>query len=164
MSTKPTPKTGPTPVASFPKFDTGNFEMPKFDMPKFEVPAAFRDLAEKSVAQARDGYAQVKAAAEETTEVLEETYSTASKGYTDYSLKVLEAARMNANSTFDYLGKLMTMKSLSEAVELSSAHARKQFETVTAQSKELGALAQKVATETAAPMKAGMTKAFSKAA
>jgi hypothetical protein len=47
-------------------------------------------------------------------------------------------------------------------VELSSAHARKQFETLTAQSKELSALAQKVATETAEPMKAGMTKAFSK--
>ena len=47
----------------------------------------------------------------------------------------------------------MTVKSLSEAVELSTAHARKQFEAVTAQTKELTALAQKVATETAEPIK-----------
>jgi hypothetical protein len=49
-------------------------------------------------------------------------------------------------------------------IELSSAHARKQFETLTAQGKELGALAQKVATETAEPIKSGMNKAFSKVA
>ena len=47
-------------------------------------------------------------------------------------------------------------------VELSTAHARKQFEALTAQSKELSALAQKVATETAEPIKTGMNKAFNK--
>ena len=49
-------------------------------------------------------------------------------------------------------------------VELSTAHARKQFETVTAQTKELTALAQKVATETAEPIKDSVTKAFKKVA
>ena len=57
----------------------------------------------------------------------------------------------------------MAAKTLSEVVELSTAHARKQFEALTAQCKELTALAQKVATETAEPIKAGMTKAFKKA-
>ena len=56
------------------------------------------------------------------------------------------------------------MKSPSELVELSTAHARKQFETLTAQSKELAALAQKVATETAEPIKTGVTKAMKKVA
>ena len=42
------------------------------------------------------------------------------------------------------------MKSLSEFVELSTAHARKQFEAMTAQTKELTELAQKVTTEIAA--------------
>jgi hypothetical protein len=58
----------------------------------------------------------------------------------------------------------MTVKSLSEAVELSTAHARKQFETMTAQSKDLAALAQKVATETAEPVKESVSKAFKKVA
>ena len=42
------------------------------------------------------------------------------------------------------------MKSPSEFIELSTAHARKQFEAMTAQAKELTGLAQKVTTEIAA--------------
>jgi hypothetical protein len=51
-------------------------------------------------------------------------------------------------TAFDFASELMGAKTFSDFVELSTAHARKQFETLTAQSKELTALAQKVATET----------------
>ena len=140
------------------------FEMPKFEIPKVEMPAAFREFAERGVAQAKETYEKMKAAAEEATDVLEDTYSTATKGASDYGLKMIEAARVNTNAAFDFAGELMTVKSLSEVVELSTAHARKQFEALTAQSKELTALAQKVATETAEPIKGGMSKAFNKVA
>ena len=143
-------------------FEMPKFEMPKFDMPKVEMPAAFREFAERGVAQAKDTYEKMKAAAEEATDVLETTYSTATKGASDYGLKVIEVARTNTNAAFDFAGEVMAAKTLSEVVELTSAHARKQFETLTAQSKELSALAQKVATETAEPIKSGMNKAFSK--
>jgi phasin len=104
----------------------------------------------------------MKAAAEEATDVLETTYSTATKGASDYGLKVIEVARVNTNTAFDFAGEIMAAKTLSEVVELTSAHARKQFEALTQQSKELGALVQKVATDTAEPIKSGMNKAFSK--
>jgi phasin len=143
-------------------FEMPKFEMPKFDMPKVEMPAAFREFAERGVAQAKDTYEKMKAAAEEATDVLETTYSTATKGASDYGLKVIEVARANTNAAFDFAGEVMAAKTLSEVVELTSAHARKQFETLTEQSKELGALAQKVATETAEPLKSGMNKAFNK--
>jgi phasin len=77
---------------------------------------------------------------------------------------MIEAARVNTNAAFDFAGELITAKTLSEVIELSSAHARKQFEAFTQQSKELGALAQKVATETAEPIKNGVNKAFNKVA
>jgi phasin len=144
-------------------FEMPKFEMPKFDIPKVEMPAAFREFAERGVAQAKDTYEKMKAAAEEATDVLETTYSTATKGASDLGLKVIEAARVNTNAAFDFAGELITAKTLSEVVELSSAHARKQFEAFTQQSKELGALAQKVATETSEPIKSGMSKAFSQA-
>jgi phasin len=143
-------------------FDMPKFEIPKFDMPKVEMPAAFREFAEKGVAQAKDTYERMKAAAEEATDVMETTYSTASKGAADYGLKVIEAARENTNSAFDYFGELMAVKTMSEMVELSTAHARKQFEALTQQTKDLNALAQKVATETSEPIKSGMSRAFSK--
>jgi phasin len=138
----------------------GKFEFPKFDIPSVEIPAAYRDMAEKSVAQAKQGYEKMKAAAEEATEVMETTYATASKGAADYSLQLIEAFRANANANFDFARDLFAVKSLSEAIELSTAHTRKQFEAVTAQTKDLAALAQKVTTETTEPLKAGVTKAF----
>ena len=141
-------------------FEMPKFEMPKFDMPQVEMPAAFREFAERGVAQAKDTYEKMKAAAEEATDVLETTYSTASKGASDYGLKVIEATRVNTNAAFDFADELITAKTLSEVLELTSAHARKQFEALTQQSKELGTLAQKVATETAEPIKSGMSKAF----
>jgi phasin len=157
-----TPKTKSKPMTA--AFEMPKFEMPKFDIPKVEMPAAFREFAERGVAQAKDNYEKMKAAAEEATDVLETTYSTATKGASDYGLKIIETARINTNAAFDFAGELMAAKTLSEVIELTSAHTRKQFETLSAQSKELGALAQKVATETAEPIKSGMNKAFSKVA
>ena len=52
-------------------FEMPKFEMPKFDIPKVEMPAAFREFAERGVAQAKDTYEKMKAAAEEATDVLE---------------------------------------------------------------------------------------------
>src|SRR5262249_19092381 len=83
-----------TPI--IPLFELPKFDLPKFDLPKLEVPAAFREIAEKSVAQAKDTYEKVKAATEEATDVIEDTYTTAVKGTVDYNLKVIEAARANA--------------------------------------------------------------------
>jgi phasin len=152
------------PTFEMPKFEMPKFDMPKFDMPKVEVPAAFREMAEKSVAQARDGYEKMKAAAEEATDMLEDSYATASKGATEYTLRALEAARDNANAAFDFASELLAVKSLSDVVELTGTHARKQFEALSTQAKELSALAQKVATESSEPFQSGLSKAFKPAA
>ncbi len=152
------PKTPAAPGA----FELPKFEMPNFEMPKMEIPAAFREMAEKSVSQAKETYEKMKSAAEEATDMLEDTYATATKGASDYGLKLIEAMRENTNATFDFYTELMTVKSLSEVVELSTAHARKQYDAVTAQAKELAAIAQKVATDTSEPFKEGVSKAFKK--
>jgi hypothetical protein len=49
-------------------------------------------------------------------------------------------------------------------MELSTEHARKQFEVLTEQTKELTALAQQVTLATTEPLKTGITKAFNHAA
>ena len=154
IDTKHTSKTGAS------AFEMPKFEIPNFEMPKMEIPAAFRELAEKSVSQAKETYEKMKSAAEEATDVLEDTYASATKGASDYGLKVIELARENTNAAFDFASRLITVKSLSEAVELSTAHTRKQFEALTAQSKELAAIAQKVAADAAEPVKTRLGKAF----
>lgn len=153
------------PVASSvaPAFEAPKFDLPKFEMPKFEMPAAFRELAEKGLAQAKENYEKVKSAAEEATDVLEDTYSTASKGYSDLGLKMIEAGRANSNAAFDFYGELLTAKSFAEVVEKSTAYARARFDAVNAQVKEFTETAQKVANESAAPIKESIAS-FGKAA
>jgi phasin len=147
-------KSKPKPVAiAAPAFEMPKFEMPKFEMPKFEVPPVFREFAEKGIAQAKENYEKCKSAAEQATDVLEDTYSTASNGYASYGLKVIETTRANSDAAFDLMSELMGAKSYAEVVELSSAFMRKQFEAMIAQAKELSEHAQKVATETVEPIK-----------
>ena len=159
---KPKPAKAAAPV--IPLFEMPKFDIPSFDMPKFEIPAAFREYAEKGVAQTKDAYEKMKATAEQNTEMLETVYATASKGATDYGLKVIEIARANTDAMFDYVEAMFGVKTPSEFVELSTKHAREQFETLSGQSKELAGLAQKVATETAEPIKSSVSKAMKKVA
>jgi phasin len=151
-------------VSGTPKVEMPMLEMPKMmpmlEMPKMEIPAAFREIAEKSVSQAKEACEKMKAAAEEATEMLEDSYANASKGVSDYGLKLIEAARENTNTAFDFASRLVAVKSLSEMVELSTSHTRKQYESVAAQTKELAAIAQRVATETTEPVRQGLGKVF----
>ena len=82
-------------------------------------------------------------------DLLKGTYTNASKSATDYNLKVIEIASANTKTAFDNAHELLGVKSISEFVELSTAQARKQFEAMTAQTKELTEFAQKVTTEIA---------------
>jgi len=158
------PKSKPKPVAvAASAFEMPKFDMPKFEMPKMEVPAAFRELAEKGITQAKGNYEKMKSAAEQATDMLEETYTTASSGCSGYGVKLIETARTNSNAAFDLFGELLIAKTYSEVVEKTTAYMRTQFDTLTAQAKELSEHAQKVATETAEPIKESISS-FSKAA
>jgi phasin len=114
---------------------------------------AFRETAEKGVAQAKDTYEKAKAATGQATDILKDTYATAAKGATEYNLKIIEIARINTNAAFEHAQQLLGVKSPSEFIELSTAHARKQFNTMIAQTKELSELAQKVTTKITEPLK-----------
>ena len=131
---------------------------------ELDLPATFRDIAEKSVTQAKDAYDKIKSAAEDTTDLIEDTYVTASKGFSDFNVKALEAARTNINATFDFARALLQVKTLSQAVELTSGHIRKQFESLIDQSRELTEAAQKIANETTEPIKASVEKIIKPAA
>ena len=52
------------------------------------------------------------------------------------------------------------MKSPSEFIQVSTEQARKQFDVLSAQAKELTAFSQKVMLETTERLKAGVAKAF----
>jgi phasin len=135
--------------SGMPDYGIPKFEIPKFDLPNMEMPEAFREMAEQGIAHARDTYAKAKMASEEVADLLKNTYTTATKGATEYNLKLIEITRINTRAAFDYTRELLGAKSPSEFIELSTAHTRKQFEAMAAQTKELTEFAQKVTTEIA---------------
>jgi phasin len=102
-----------------------------------------RNVAQKATAYTTDTLEKVKTTAEKATKVMEQSYLTASKGAVDFNLKLIDMAQENMNAAFDFARQLSHVKSPSEFLELSTSHARKQFEKLTAQSQHLTGLAQK---------------------
>ncbi|HZV20500.1 MAG TPA: phasin [Hyphomicrobiales bacterium] len=130
----------------------------------FEVPEQVRAFAEKGVSQARDNYARFKDVAETHNSTIEAVFANAGKGASEYSAKVMEFIKTNTTATLDFAQELVAVKTPSEALELWTSHARKQFESFSAWSKELTELSQRIATETVEPIKANASKMFKPAA
>ena len=112
------------------------------------------------MAQARDAYAKMKTAAEDATEVVEDTFETARDGAFTFSVKAIDAVKANTDASFALARDLFGAKTLADVIELQTAFARKQFETATAQIKEFQDLAQKIVTDTTKPVTTQVEKTF----
>ncbi|RTE90850.1 MULTISPECIES: phasin [Bradyrhizobium] len=130
----------------------------------FEVPEQMRAFAEKGVSQARENYAKFKDAAETHNGTVEAVFTSASKGASEYTAKLVEFMKANSSAQLDFAQQLFGAKSPSEALELWTGHTRKQFETLQSQAKELVELTQRVAAQTAEPIKASASKYYPPAA
>ena len=128
------------------------------------VPPAFDGIAEQNATRAKESIEKAKVAAGAINEVIREAYSNNAKCAADYAVKVIEFSAVNADATFDFLAQLVSVKSPSEAVQLSIVQGRKTFEATASQNRELWDLARKVATETAEPIKKGLASVLPKAA
>ena len=131
-------------------------------IPKRDAPEAFREMAEKGTTQAKETYAKINAATTDAADLIKYSSSKAVKGFQDYNNKLIEFAHANTSAAFDFVQKLSGVKSPTAFVELWTEHARKQLETLTEQTKQLAALAQKATLATAAPT--GAVEAFNHAA
>ena len=129
--------------------------------PRTDATQAYRATAENGSAQAKEAFEKMCAATAEATDLIKNSYSTAVKGAQEYNTKVNEFAQTNTKVALEFVQKLSGVKSPSDVIELSTNHSRKQFETLSEQTKELAALAQKVKLATVEPLKTGVTKAFS---
>ena len=123
----------------------------------------FSKVALPDLTRAREGFEKIRAASDEMTEALRETYSSNARSTTDYGLKVLEISNANAASALDFFIHLFGSKSPSDVLALSAAQTRKAFDTASDQNRELWALAQKLATETGEPIRKHFTKVLHQA-
>jgi phasin len=109
-----------------------------------DAPEALRDLAEKSAAQAKENLETMSAAAEKATDVLKHSYATTVTGIQDYNTKVFEFTDTNIKAAAEHATKLMSVKTPMEFFALSNDYAKRQFDVLTRQAQELGAIVQKM--------------------
>ena len=124
------------------------------------VPEAMRSFAEKTVGQSREAYERAKDALEDTVEVLEKTLDEAGQGAVALNRKVIDIAQSNLNSGFELAKQLASAKTPAEIMELQTAYLRKQVQTLAAQAEEIRALSTQVATDTAEPLKAHVSRSM----
>ena len=153
MNTKTTKPKSATPFESAP---TEPMQIPYLgsngSFSAFQFPGAFRDMAEKSVTQAREGYAKMKTAAEDATDLVGTSVEAAREGALALSVKALDAAKTNSDASFALARELFGAKTFAQVIELQSAYARKLFESVTVQFKEFQQLTEKVVTDATKPV------------
>jgi len=122
-----------------------------------------RNFADKSAAIANETFQKGKVVAEQSVHAIEQSFSAAAEKMRAYNLKMIDMAQANAIGVFQFARQLASAKSSSDLVELWSAHAQKQFAMLSEQFKEMTALGQKIAGESAEPIARSVTQAFKKA-
>lgn len=125
---------------------------------------AVKEFAQQGMDYSRNLAEKSEAAAEAAGKSFQQSYSNVTSGAADFNAQWIEMVRANTNASLDFAHQLMSVKSPSEFVELTTAHTRRQFETFAQQAQQLAGLAQKVTADTMKPMQAGVKSAFDKAA
>jgi phasin len=113
--------------------------MAKDPMSSFEIPAEMRNLAEKSVAQAKQAFDGFLAAAQQAVTRVEGQATAAQAGAADMSRKAMAFAGQNMAASFAFAQKLAHAKDVEEVIRLQADFAKAQMQTFAEQAKELGA-------------------------
>jgi phasin len=128
--------------------------------PAAEIQQSFRTALEKGVVESRAAFAKAKSAADETANAFEVSFAAAKDGALAINAKALEAMRANADANFDFWKAMFSVKSLPDLLTLQTEFARKQVETITSQTKDFGAMAQKAMADAVEPIKEQAARSF----
>jgi phasin len=128
--------------------------------PAVEIQQSFRTALEKGVVESRAAFAKAKSAADEAANAFEVSFAAAKDGALAINAKALEAMRTNADANFDFWKAMFSVKSLPDLLTLQTEFARKQVETITSQTKDFGAMAQKAMADAVEPIKQQAARPF----
>ena len=133
------------------------------DFPAFEVPGNVRELAEKSVDQAKVVYGHFRDAAQDTVDMLDDSASAFKDGSAGFHMKAVDFAQANADAGFDFARKLIEARDIGEVLELQVDFARDRVQVLIGQARELGAITTGVAEKAVQPLRDGMTRSVAQA-
>jgi phasin len=109
-----------------------------------DVPNELRDLAERSVEQARKAFEGFLSVAQRTADTA--GGAAGQGGAKSIAAQLLSNTEQNVNAAFDLANKLVRAKDLQEMFALQSEYLKTQLATLQTQAKEFGAVLQKSVT------------------
>jgi phasin len=125
--------------------------MAKDPMSSFEIPGDMRQLAERSVEQAKAAFDGFIAAAQKAVSTLEGQAAAAQAGTKEVSQKAISFAEQNVATSFAFAQQLVRAKDVQEVMRLQAEYIKTQMATMAEQAKVLGESASKVAANAAKP-------------
>jgi phasin len=118
-------------------------------MGAFEIPPEMRNVAEQSVAQARQAFDGFMSAAQKAVAKLEDQTAAAQAGAKGASQRIVGYAEKNVAASFDFAQRLARAKDVQEMMKLQQEFMQAQMQALAEQAKELGQTATKAATDAA---------------
>jgi phasin len=119
-------------------------------------------FSERTTKAARENIERSASATEDATRNVEQSYSSTLAGMRQLNLKLIEMAHANSDAVFDLAHKIASAKSPSDLANIWTEHARRQFELMTTQSKELAELGQTLAGQTTEPLARTVNEALAR--
>lgn len=119
--------------------------------PGYEVPPQVREMAEKSVDQAKKAFDGFIQQAQKAVTAIEGQASAVHAGAKDFNSMAMSFAEANVAASFDYAQKLVKAKDVNEIVRLQTEYMQAQMKAFGEQAKELGTAATKAMTDAAKP-------------
>jgi hypothetical protein len=112
--------------------------------------------ADQVAGVARDTIRKSEAVTQQSVKAAQESFATASEGFRDLNVKMIEIAHENTEAFFDFARKVATTKEPAALMQLFSEHTKKQMEMFSKQSHDLTALGKQLSGKAMAPASQGL--------
>ncbi|MEJ2124905.1 MAG: phasin family protein [Alphaproteobacteria bacterium] len=109
----------------------------QYNAPDFEIPTSVREIAGKSVDQAKDAYTRFIDAARQAQDMVSKSTEVFTSGAKEVNEKVLEFTEANTKNSFEVAARLAKARDIKEVMEIQTQFARTQIEAYTQQAQEL---------------------------
>lgn len=116
--------------------------------PNYEIPTEMRDMAEKSVDQARKAFEGFIGAAQKAVGQVDSTTTTLQSSARAIGDKAVTYAEQNVRSAFDYAQKVVRITDMQELLALQSEYVKTQLSALQEQAKDFGSAVQSAAQST----------------
>ncbi len=120
-------------------------------IPGYDVPPQMREMAERSVSEAKKAFDGFIQATHKAVGAAEGTATAAQAGTKDLNAKAVAFAEANVAAAFTFASKMIAAKDMQSLVALQTEFMQSQMKTLAEQSQSLGAAATKMMAEVTKP-------------